>query len=77
MATIYNPGGCVCVVSRLCGGTPATEAPAQPEAPAVSPTEAPPAAEEPVPDEMCMGANPGDEVSMLYQWSGQEEERLN
>lgn len=28
-------------------------------------------------NEMCMGAQPGDEVSMLYQWSGQEEERLN
>jgi len=25
----------------------------------------------------CMGASAGDEVSMLYQWSGQEEERLN
>lgn len=25
----------------------------------------------------CMGAQPGDEISMLYQWSGQEEERLN
>jgi len=25
----------------------------------------------------CMGAQSGDEVSMLYQWSGQEEERLN
>jgi alpha-glucoside transport system substrate-binding protein len=37
------------------------------------------APEEPaaVSDEMCMGAQPGDEVSMLYQWSGQEEERLN
>lgn len=58
------------------GGTPATEAPSQPEPTAAPPTEAPPAAE-PVPDEMCMGANPGDEVSMLYQWSGQEEERLN
>jgi alpha-glucoside transport system substrate-binding protein len=25
----------------------------------------------------CKGASEGDEVSMLYQWSGQEEERLN
>jgi alpha-glucoside transport system substrate-binding protein len=24
----------------------------------------------------CMGAQPGDELYMLYQWSGQEEERL-
>jgi alpha-glucoside transport system substrate-binding protein len=59
------------------GGAPATEAPAQPEAPAASPTDAPPPAVEPVSDEMCMGAQPGDEISMLYQWSGQEEERLN
>lgn len=56
------------------GGAPATEAP-QPQPPAA--TEAPPAVEEPVSNEMCMGANPGDEISMLYQWSGQEEERLN
>ncbi len=26
---------------------------------------------------MCQGAKAGDEISMLYQWSGQEEERLN
>lgn len=25
----------------------------------------------------CMGASEGDEISLLYQWSGQEEERLN
>lgn len=25
----------------------------------------------------CMGAQPGDEISMLYQWSGTEEENLN
>lgn len=25
----------------------------------------------------CMGAKAGDTISMLYQWSGQEEERLN
>jgi len=42
---------------------PVTEAPAT-EAPAVA-------------AEMCMGAQPGDELSLLYQWSGQEEERLN
>lgn len=41
-------------------------------APAETPTaEATPGAE------MCMGAAPGDEVTMLYQWAGQEEERLN
>ncbi|MBE0671013.1 MAG: carbohydrate ABC transporter substrate-binding protein [Anaerolineales bacterium] len=27
--------------------------------------------------EMCMGAQPGDEISMLYQWSGVEETNLN
>ncbi|MDL1910122.1 carbohydrate ABC transporter substrate-binding protein [Chloroflexi bacterium CFX6] len=27
--------------------------------------------------EMCKGAQAGDEISMLYQWSGQEEARLN
>lgn len=37
-----------------------------------SPTEEPT-----VSDAMCMGAQPGDELSLLYQWSGQEEERLN
>src|SRR5258706_7387903 len=26
---------------------------------------------------MCMGAKSGDEISMLYQWSGVEEENLN
>lgn len=66
------------VVSMLLAacGAPATEEPAPPPAAA---TEAPPSAatEEPVTDEMCMGAQPGDEISMLYQWSGQEEERLN
>jgi alpha-glucoside transport system substrate-binding protein len=46
---------------------PATEVPA---------TEVP-ATEEVAAPEMCMGAQPGDEISMLYQWSGQEEERLN
>jgi alpha-glucoside transport system substrate-binding protein len=52
----------------------ATEAPMT-EAPM---TEAPVATEAPAEqDAMCMGAQPGDELSLLYQWSGQEEERLN
>ena len=56
----------------------ATEAPAMTEAPTEAPvaTEAP-ATEAPVADEMCMGAATGDEISLLYQWSGAEEERLN
>lgn len=51
---------------------PAEEAPAE-EAPAVEE----PAEEAPVVDDMCMGAAVGDEITMLYQWSGAEEERLN
>src|SRR5574340_1738229 len=64
-----------------CGGK-ATEAPtpaattapteaAATTAPTTAPTEA---AASP---EMCQGAQPGDEVTLLYQWSGQEEERWN
>jgi alpha-glucoside transport system substrate-binding protein len=54
---------------------PATEAPT--EAPA---TEAPTGAatEAPVAGEIdCKGAQPGDTISMLYQWSGVEEAALN
>src|SRR5687768_9953281 len=52
---------------------PATEMPAT-EMPA---TEAP-ATEGPVAGEIdCKGSQPGDEISMLYQWSGVEEEALN
>jgi len=61
-------------------GPQATPTPAMTEAPTVAPateapTEAPTAAASQ--PEMCMGAQPGDEISMLYQWSGQEEESLN
>jgi len=57
---------------------PATEAP-HTEAPA---TEAPateaPATEAPTIGGIdCMGAQPGDEISLLYQWSGVEEASLN
>jgi len=48
-----------------CGPTEtAAPDPTEPAMPAVS-------------DVDCMGAQMGDEISMLYQWSGQEEERLN
>ncbi|HEY5730334.1 MAG TPA: hypothetical protein VIS72_09810 [Anaerolineales bacterium] len=42
-------------------------------APAATPTE------EPIPEmsEMCMGAEPGATVTIMYQWSGAEEESLN
>ncbi|MEJ5241254.1 MAG: ABC transporter substrate-binding protein [Anaerolineales bacterium] len=48
---------------------PATEAPTQPPA-----TEAP---TKPAIPEMCMGAQPGDELTVMYVWSGAEEEKLN
>jgi len=54
----------------------------QPAAPAEeAPAEEAPAEEEPVEeapvDDMCMGAASGDELTMLYQWSGVEEEKIN
>jgi alpha-glucoside transport system substrate-binding protein len=63
-----------------CGPTPAapTEAPPPTEAPTAvpteAPTEAPPA---PAVGIDCMGAASGDEVSVIYQWSGAEEEKFN
>ena len=61
-------------------GPQATPTPVMTEPPTVAPateapTEAPTAAASQ--PEMCMGAQPGDEISMLYQWSGVEEESLN
>ncbi|HLO14365.1 MAG TPA: hypothetical protein VK206_06030, partial [Anaerolineales bacterium] len=75
-----------------CGGgatqaptaAPATEAPttAATEAPTQAATEAPTAAATEAPTQAagaidCMDAKSGDEVSMLYQWSGVEETNLN
>ena len=54
---------------------PATEMPATEaatEAPTTAATEAPAAGAID-----CMGAQSGDEISMLYQWSGVEEAALN
>lgn len=77
------------LILSACGGGAATEAPpAMTEEPAMTQepamTEAPTATEEPAMTEEpmaggidCMGAQPGDEVSMLYQWSGVEEASLN
>jgi len=53
--------------------TPAATMPPAPEATATTPP-VPTTAEAPA---MCMGAAKGDEITMLYQWAGQEEERLN
>jgi alpha-glucoside transport system substrate-binding protein len=58
-----------------CGpkATPApTEAPEPTEAPSEEEPSAPPAG-----GIDCMGAQAGDEVTLLYQWSGAEEEKLN
>src|SRR6478672_3729256 len=57
---------------------PATEAPAT-EAPATEmPATEAPATEAPAAGAIdCMGAQKGDEISMLYQWSGVEEAALN
>ncbi len=56
-----------------------TEPPAATEAPTMAPTEAPTeaATEPPAAAIDCMGAASGDEISMIYQWSGVEEESLN
>src|SRR5262245_32864873 len=56
---------------------PATEAPAT-EVPATgAPTEAPATSAPSTGAIDCMGAQSGDEISMLYQWSGVEETSLN
>src|SRR5436190_3683097 len=67
-------------------GPAATQNPTATEAPATQPpaTEAPATTEAPTATEApttggidCMGAKSGDEISMLYQWSGVEEAALN
>ena len=56
--------------------TPVMTEPPMTEAPTMAPTMVP--TEPPMVSEFdCMGAQPGDEISMLYQWSGVEEEALN
>jgi alpha-glucoside transport system substrate-binding protein len=71
-----------------CGGREATQPPAtQPpateamtEAPTEAATEAPTEAATTAPatgEIDCAGAQSGDEISLIYQWSGQEEERFN
>jgi alpha-glucoside transport system substrate-binding protein len=57
----------------------ATEAPeVEPAAPTEAPAAQTEAPMEPAASEIdCMGAASGDEISMLYQWSGTEEENLN
>jgi alpha-glucoside transport system substrate-binding protein len=56
---------------------PATEMPAT-EMPATEAPTGAPATEVPATGGIdCAGAEPGDEISMLYQWAGTEEEALN
>jgi alpha-glucoside transport system substrate-binding protein len=55
---------------------------ATPEPPMADPTAAPPMEEPPPPppaasDIDCRGAQAGDTITMLYQWSGEEESKLN
>lgn len=69
------------LVLAACGGKATeTPAPAGTTAPTeavttTEPTTAP--TEAAASPEMCQGAQPGDEITLLYQWSGQEEERWN
>jgi len=56
-----------------CAPSAAPVAPAQPTAMPAQPTAMPAAAGA----IDCMGAKSGDAISMLYQWAGQEEARLN
>lgn len=59
-------------------GPAATQAPVATPVPATEEaTQAPEATEAPAGDDLCMGAQPGDEISMMYQWSGVEEENFN
>lgn len=63
----------------------ATEAPKPVEVPTEAPkptevpTEAPKPTEVPAPasDIDCTGVNPGDKITVMYQWSGGEEEKIN
>ena len=67
------------MILAACGPTPEpTEAPPPTEAPAPEPTKAEEPTEAPPAVGIdCMGAAAGDEVSVLYQWSGAEEEKFN
>lgn len=58
----------------------ATEAPTEEPPPEAPPAEAPPPEEpeEPaMPEVNCMGAAAGDQLSVMYQWTGAEEEKIN
>jgi hypothetical protein len=69
----------IALIATACAPA-ATEAPTE-EAPAEAPpTEAPPPEEpeEPdMPEVDCMGAASGDQLSVMTQWTGAEEEKIN
>jgi alpha-glucoside transport system substrate-binding protein len=63
----------VAILVTACGGQATTAAPTSAPTSAPAPTTAPPAGG----GIDCQGAASGDEITLLYQWSGQEETRLN
>ena len=63
----------VALLVTACGGQATTAAPTSAPTSAPAPTTAPPAGG----GIDCQGAASGDEITLLYQWSGQEETRLN
>ncbi len=73
LSWLFSLAAIVALLATACGGQATTAAPtaAATSAPA---TTAPPAAGGGID---CQGAASGDELTLLYQWSGQEETRLN
>jgi alpha-glucoside transport system substrate-binding protein len=73
----------VVILALALSGCQSAETPAPTVAPTPVPTKAPVPTDTPVPAKPavaeidCTGVAAGDKVTMLYQWSGQEEEMLN
>jgi len=68
------------VISLLvvaCQPAAVVEPPVMEEEPVVEEPAMEPTVEEAMAPDWCGDAQPGDEITMLYQWSGAEEERLN
>jgi len=63
------------VAPTMTQAPPATEAPAETQAPVA--TEAPAETQAPAPTIDCMGAASGDQINVVSQWSGAEEEKIN